>query len=207
MHTSTFWLLMVGVSIGSLSNNGVPANITSIFVDRGLAFETAAAGLAAYGLASTLGKLGWGWLANRLPIRTVLLVLCSYGILAMPSIFLLPAAMEQAPLVYGFLVGSFVGAYVPLHGLVWVEYFGRRHVGAISGAGRPLGIALISGSPFLFALTRDLTGSYALSIALTTAAIAVCAVCLFLVRPPQRAPIPSEDGTAEGAKEARPTQS
>jgi sugar phosphate permease len=206
MRTSTFWLLMAGVSIGALSNNGVPANITSMFVDRGLAFETAAAGLVAYGLASTLAKLGWGWLANRLPIRTALLLLSGYGLLAMPSIFLLPAGMAQAPLVYGFLVGSFVGAYVPLHGLVWVAYFGRRHVGAISGAGRPLGIAMLSGSPFLFAFTRDLTGSYAFSIVLTTAAIAVCGACLFLVRPPKPIGGRSDHGTVKDAREAQPTQ-
>jgi sugar phosphate permease len=199
LHTSAFWLLMIGVSIGSLASNGVPSNLTGIMVDRGLPFELAASGLVAYGIASIFAKVVWGWVANRLPIRTTLLLLTAYGIVALPAILIMPAGLGTAALGYGLLVGFFIGAFIPLHQLVWVSYFGRAHVGAISGFGRPLGIALISGGPFLLAFTRDLSGSYATGILITTAAVLVCAVCLYLVRPPRRAPRP---GPAEPAPAA-----
>jgi cyanate permease len=83
-------------------------------------------------------------------------------------------------------VGFFVGAYVPLHNLVWAVYFGRGHVGAISGAARPLGIILISSGPLLLAGTRDAFGSYTPGLVITALALVLCIFCLFLARPMPR---------------------
>ena len=38
VHTRTFWILVIGISIGSLAANGIPSNITNMFVERGLEF-------------------------------------------------------------------------------------------------------------------------------------------------------------------------
>lgn len=188
-----FWLLMVGVSVGSLACNGVPANLTNMFVDRGFALETASSGLVAYGMASILAKFGWGWVANRHHLRTVLMVLAGYGALATSSFILIPSGFGTVSLGYGFLVGFFVGAYVPLHGLVWAVYFGRGHVGSISGAARPLGIIMISSGPLLLASTRDLFGSYTPGLLITSIGLLICIWCLYLARPPRRKIPPAQE--------------
>lgn len=194
LHTRTFWLLMIGVSIGALSNNGIPANMAAIFTDRGFPFETAALALTAYGVGSIFTKFFMGWVANHLHIRTVLLLLTAFGAMVIPSVLLFPSSMGSAALGWGLLVGLFVGAYVPFHQMVWAVYFGRQHVGSISGVARPLGIILISGGPFMLASVRELTGSYDLGILLTGAAVACCFLCMLLVRPP--APKAAPDAAA-----------
>lgn len=191
LHTRTFWLLMVGVSVGALANNGIPANMANIFVDRGFTLELAAVALTLYGVGSVLTKFVVGWIANRVHIRTLLIGLTAFGMVVTPSLLFFPPGLGPLALGYGFMVGLFVGAYVPMHQLVWAAYFGRGHVGAISGVARPLGIILISGSPFLLAFVRDTTGSYDPGILLITGAVAVCCLCLYLVRPPT-APAPRE---------------
>lgn len=185
LHTNTFWLLMVGVSIGSLANNGIPANMANIFVDRGFTLEDAAVALTLYGVGSVTTKFVVGWIANRVHIRTLLMGLTAFGTLVTPSLLFFPPDLGPLPLGYGLLVGLFVGAYVPMHQLVWSVYFGRGHVGAISGVARPMGIILISGSPFMLAFLRDSFGSYDPGILVITAAVAICCVCLHLVRAPK----------------------
>jgi cyanate permease len=183
MKTRTFWLLMIGVSAGGLACNGVPTNATNMFTDRGFALETASGALVAYGLASISARFVWARLADHYHLRTVLLALSIYGALVMPVFLIVPDSFGKFALGYGALVGFFVGAYIPLHSLVWAAYFGRAHVGAISGAARPLGIIFMSSSPFLLAGTRDLFGSYAVGLLLTSGALVICAVCLYLTRP------------------------
>jgi sugar phosphate permease len=183
LGTSTFWYLMVGVSVGSLACNGVPANVTNMFVDRGFALEAASSALVAYGIASILAKVAWGGIANRFHLRTVMIVLCGYGAIATASFVFMPESLGSVALGYGFLVGFFVGAYVPLHGLVWAVYFGRGNVGAISGTARPLGIILISSGPLLLAGTHDLFGSYTPGLLITSAALLVCVWCMYMARP------------------------
>jgi sugar phosphate permease len=183
LGTSTFWFLMIGVSVGSLACNGVPANVTNMFVDRGFALETASSALVAYGIASILAKVAWGWIANRFHLRTVMMVLAAYGAIAISSFVFMPESLGELALGYGFLVGFFVGAYVPLHGLVWAVYFGRGNVGAISGNARPLGIIMISSGPLFLAGTQDLFGSYTPGLLITSAALLVCVWCMYMARP------------------------
>ncbi|HEY3117314.1 MAG TPA: MFS transporter, partial [Chloroflexota bacterium] len=61
LHTSAFWMLLIVIAIGSLANNGIPATLAPIFVDRGYAFEIGAASLAWYGVGSIVTKIVWGW--------------------------------------------------------------------------------------------------------------------------------------------------
>lgn len=191
LHTGAFWVLLFGIALGSLVNNGIPATLAPIFVDRGFSFEIAATALVWYGLASTATKLTWGWVTTRFPVRGVLLILTLYGMAALPSILVFP---ELGPFAYGFVIGIYIGAYAFLSQMVWAEYFGRAYVGAISALGRPLGLAVGAGGPFLLAFTRDLTGSYDLGIWLNALSALLCFGCLFLVRPARRArgtPVPA----------------
>ena len=206
VRTKTFWILMVGVAVGALAANGIPVSFVNIFVDRGLAVDTAATALVAYGIASMTAKIAWGWLANRLHLRVVLLLLTAYGMLAIPSILLVPNSVGSPALAYGFVIGFYVGAYIPLHGLVWATYFGRAHLGAINGVGRPLSAALLSGGPFILASSRDAFGSYTVGLLIATAAVAIAFLAMYVVRPPRP---PSEDRRSEvsggaGAAQAAP---
>lgn len=185
-HTRTFWILMVAVAFGALAANGMPANLTNLFVDRGMDLDTAATALVFYGIASIGAKFFWGWLANRFELRVVLLLLTAYGALAIPAILLVPSSVGSPALAYGALVGFYVGAYIPLHFLVWAAYFGRAHVGAISGVGRPLGAMTLAGGPFVIALARDASGTYTTGLLLAAAGIALAFACLYFVQPPNR---------------------
>jgi len=184
LHTSAFWVLLTGIAIGSLVNNGIPASLAPIFVDHGLSFEMAASALIWYGVASIVTKLFWGWIANRFAVRSVLLILTLYGTFALPSLVFFPSLV--GPMSYGLLSGFYIGAYFFLSQMVWADYFGRSHVGAISALGRPAGLLIGATGPFLLAFTRDLTGSYDLGILLNALSAALCFGCLFLVRPIRR---------------------
>jgi cyanate permease len=164
----------------------VPAIFTRMFVDRGLSLEVASTALVAYGVASMLSKFVWGWLTNRLHVRPSLVILTLAGSFIMPSILLMPQGLSSVTLIYGFLVGFFVGGFIPLHQLVWAAYYGRAHVGAISGVARPLGLFFAASGPFLMAASRDFTGSYSAGILITTASVAVCCACVYLARPRSR---------------------
>jgi cyanate permease len=157
--------------------------LPAIFVDRGFPLELAATALTLYGIASITAKMAWGRVASRFSLRTMLLGLTLFGAVTVPIIVFLPADVGAMSLGYGFIVGLYVGAYVFLSQLVWSDYFGRAHVGAISSTARPLAIIIGSSGPFLLAVTRDATGSYDFGIMLHAVAALLCFACLLLVRP------------------------
>ena len=176
----TLWLLILAAVFGSVSPTAYPVNLVPAYVERGFSPSTAAAAFSAYGLVSFMGRFFWGYLADRLQIRQSLLVISVYSGLALPLVFLLPG---NSALVAAALAGLGLGGWVGLNQVVWAEYFGRAHIGAISGLTRPFVTLSAATGPLYIAALADLTGSYSLSITVMTVSWWVCACILFLVRP------------------------
>jgi MFS family permease len=175
-----FWILVFGISIGGLSYNGLPASLVPMATDRGYSRDLAVLSFSIYGLFSMLGRFFWGYLANRYHIRNVIIAMCVYGIVVTPLFSFLPGALA---LTYGGLVGFVIGGSVALTPLVWPAYYGRAHIGAISGYSRPLSIVVQSIGPLLMAWSFDKTSSYDIALWLTTISWAVCAVTMWAIRP------------------------
>lgn len=179
-RTPTLWLLIAVVVFGSFSPTAFPTNLVNVYVDRGFSASTAAMAFSGYGLASFLGRFLWGGLADRLHIRQTLLVISSYSGFAVAMILLLPG---DSALLGGALAGLGLGGWVGLNQVVWADYFGRAHLGAISGITRPFITLSSATGPFLIAALADLSGTYTVSMLTMAVSWWLCALVLLFVKP------------------------
>ena len=179
-HTRTFWVLAFGLAVGSFSLGGLPASIIPIYTDRGFSAEAAALAFTLYGAMSVAARFFWGYFANRFPIRTVLLGVSAYGAAVSWTILALPGV---AVLAYAPLVGFCIGGYVSFNQAAWAEYYGRAHLGAITGAVRPLVIISASSGPIVLASIYDRFGDYTYGFLLVTLSWLACFGALLLARP------------------------
>lgn len=186
LKSSGFWLLVAGVSLGMLSQTAMPTNMTLLLSDRGFAKEAAILGLTGFGIASVGVKLFWGALAVRFPIRSVLIVVSIYTAACTPLILLARPTESWQGFAYALLIGSSVGGFVAISGSIWAEYYGRAHLGRITGFTRPFGIVASWGGVWLMAYSADVFGSYDPSLMFMTVTWLLCAAALFMVRPPGR---------------------
>jgi len=182
-RTRTLWLLIAVAVFGSVSPTAYPVNLVQAYVERGFSATTAAAAFSAYGLVSFLGRFFWGFLADRLHIRQTLLVISLYSSVSLLMIFVLPG---DTALAAGAIAGLGIGGWVGLNQVVWADYFGRAHLGAISGITRPFITVSSATGPLYIAALADLSGSYSLSMLVMTASWWFCALFLMLVKPAKR---------------------
>ena len=77
------------------------------------------------------------------------------------------------------------GGMIPLQEVIWASYFGRRHIGAIRGAGMPFGLLLGAAAPWLVALSADLTGSYSDALMVVALLNILSGILIFLIPPPR----------------------
>ena len=183
MRTPAFWLLMFGVGIGSLACNGVPTQVTNMFTDRGFTLEVASAALVAYGVASVAARFFWARIIDRHHLRTVLIVISLYGacrdVVVHPDPGIAGASQPAVRRPRRLLRRRLRAAARAGVGRVLRPRARRRDQRRC----RPLGIILISSGPFLLASTRDMFGSYAPGLLLTSAALLMCAACLYMAKP------------------------
>ncbi len=184
-RTRTAWLILAGTSLGGLANGGLPGNMAPMLQDQGLGRDAAVLGLTLYGIGSMGGRFVWSFPADRFHIRWVLMAIAAQGFITTP---LLPLLSGPWALLYPVLVGIGIGGYVGFNQLIWAQYFGRGHLGSITGVARPA-FSLVSGTaPIILSLSSDLTHAYAPALWFIAACYGLAALAYLLAAPP-KAPV------------------
>ncbi|MEO0057354.1 MAG: hypothetical protein RIT17_804 [Pseudomonadota bacterium] len=175
-RTGGFWLLTIISFAMAAGLGGIVVHLIPLLRDLGANPLAAASTASLIGLSSVIGRLGIGFLLDRLPAALV-----SLGVLG------LAAAGIALLLVDGLSMGAFAaillglaaGAEIDLLAYLTAQHFGQREYGAIYGWQYSIFALGYGLSPFALGKLRDGTGSY--DLALTLSALLVgCAALLML---------------------------
>ncbi|MBE0537813.1 MAG: MFS transporter [Phycisphaerae bacterium] len=198
MRTLTFWAFSLGLSTYGLVITGVTFHLTSLGEEMG---RSRAATLAIFWPMSVIGVVARfisSWLSDRSPIglKWHLFVMMAAEVVGTVGVlfFHTRAGWVLAALGYG-VTGGLMGA---LLNIAWPRFFGRRHLGAISGLNMSVMVWASAVGPWLFSLGHRFTGDYRTAIAgcLVLPAV-VMAVALKADNPQQRCCV---DDTAPGTE-------
>jgi MFS family permease len=188
--TSTYWRIIVAITLCSIAVTGVYAHIAPLLVERGLSRATATNAVSLYVLASIVAQLTTGLLLDRSRSPRVAVPVLA---LALGGLLLLYFADTPVEAVTGgVLMGASVGAEVSLAKFLHARYFGNRAFGELFGL-QFLFIGLSAGvGPIALGALHDATGSYQVGI-LSSAGLLFASI-LIISRLPHyaRVPVPLE---------------
>ena len=123
-----FWLMALAFTLVSASVQGCVVHIAPMLSDRNLGMRAAASGSSLIGAAVMIGRIGTGYLLDR--IRAALLASILFAASA-SGIALLLLGNRIAPFAGAFLVGLGLGAEVDLIPYLTSRYFGLRDFGKV----------------------------------------------------------------------------
>jgi sugar phosphate permease len=189
LRRPAFYLLLLG-SMCSIAAVGGTNQHLKLFLSLDHGFtQAAAARIASLVLASSLvGRLGMGWLADRIPKKYVMLLIYLLVACAIPVLFLTgtPAAIYIFAVVFGIGLG---GEYMVIP-LMAAELFGVQVLGRIMGivlAADGVGEAV---APWLVGRMRDAAGSYASGFAALIGCALVGAIAIVFLPGGSSPPVP-----------------
>jgi MFS family permease len=163
MRTEPFWLLVAAFVFGNLCSQTMHVHQVAYLVDHGLAAIVAASVVGVVGLSSIVGKIGGGWLSDRIEREVV--YVAGIAIMVASCLVLLALGASPTPLgAYGYavLLGVGYSATASLIPAMVSDRYSGAHFGAIIGAclvGSAVGSAA---GPLAAGRLYDLTGSYTL---------------------------------------------
>ncbi|KXB05763.1 hypothetical protein AKJ49_00160 [candidate division MSBL1 archaeon SCGC-AAA382A03] len=175
----SFWMIVVAFFLTSMSNTGILQNhVDFLTTTGGFKLQVIGASLGGVGIASTFGKLGFGWLSDK--IRAKYCTLLSFIFQAVSIIILLNASTLWMVWIYALLMGLGVGGWAPLSSVLISKNFGLTSYGGIYGI---VSSALCIGTgigPLIGGYMHDLTSSYyqAFLFLLVLYAIAIPAILI-----------------------------
>jgi MFS transporter, OFA family, oxalate/formate antiporter len=159
MRTRQFWTLWVSILIIAAAYGGAHIHMIPIVMDHGFTLPAAAGMMSLVGLGLLVGRVGVGFLLDRIWGPAV-----GFPVLCLPALacFLLMGTGSDviAISIAAFLLGFAAGAESDLIAFLAARYFGMAHFGRIYGMlYMPFGL-FSAISPLIYGIVRDRTGSY-----------------------------------------------
>jgi MFS family permease len=185
LRSRAFWALFAAYFFTPLAVFPVATHAVAFTVDHGYPAMLAASAFGAMGLMSSLGRVGFGFAADRFggPLAATLSYACTAG----GTAALL--ALDVAPgagwlVIFSLLFGLGFGARGPIITAMASERFGGRRFGVIYGVlNLGNGVAGAIG-PWFGGVVHDVTGSYRLAFLAAIAFSGCGAACFWLARRP-----------------------
>jgi sugar phosphate permease len=184
VRTPAFWIVGMGLASMSMLSTGLQFHMVSIFEDGGLSASAAAAAFGSIALTSAVVRIVSGIIVDRVPVRFLLFA----ALVGQVASLVMAPRLHDAPtaLSYGVVLGITNSLALTVSAVVWAKYFGRRHLGSISGIAS---LVLVGGSalgPMPMGIARDLLGSYDTVLTAASALPLLLAVAVLSVRRPRR---------------------
>lgn len=180
-HDSAFWTMICIFSLAGASVHGAILHMSAIFTDRGVSPERAAIATSLVGAAVIVGRLGSGYLLDRLFAPRVAILF--YGATAVGMATLCAGNAGNVALVASFLIGLGMGAEVETMGYMISRYFGLLAFG--TAYGYAFGAFMISGAAgvLLMGAGYDRFHSYTIPLAGLCGAMVVALILLTRLGP------------------------
>ncbi len=165
MRTKEFWLFMGYLSGMFMVNSAFQVHQIFYFVeDTGLTKSEAAVTFTLVFLLSGIGRLGAGYMLDKVDYRLVLAIVA--GMLTASMLYLQFVTVTTVALAMPFvaLFGIGFGSVIPTRGTLGSMMFGTRSLGSIVGILQGGSVAAGVLGPIFMAWVFDVTGDYRASI-------------------------------------------
>ena len=185
MRTKALWLTIVAVSAVFFVNGSVNLHAVANFQDRGMPAGLAVSVTTIFALTSTVMTFVSGFALERVHVRygAILASMCYLAAVVVITV----ADTYALAVLFGVLFGLANGAWTTVERLLYPDYFGRRHVGAIRGFVSPFRGMVSPFGAILAGFIRDTRGSYTLAFVIFAGMCVLATLSLVLATPPRKA--------------------
>lgn len=187
LRTPSFYGLVIAFGFFSINIVVLLLQTVPYLTDYGFTRNEAAFAMFIASIPAMLSKPVWGYLIDRSPAKPLAALSAAVTGLAL---FAIVAAVGQGELWLIYLayvvLGLGWGGMIPMQEVIWASFFGRRHIGAIRGAGMPFALTLGAIAPWLTSYYYDQVGNYDGALLVVAALNVLSGVLIFLVPPPVR---------------------
>lgn len=181
--TRAFWMYGLALAFNSFFITGLTFHIVSIFENEGFLKEDAIRiFLPAAIVAVTLSTI-FNFLSDYIALQVYLYALLLGGLLASLGFLLLSTPVGVPFLIAGF--GTMGGFFAVLNAVAWPRFYGRTHLGSITGKVMSFLILASALAPTIFSLSLSTFGTYHLVGYLGLAFLLFMAIAAVKAKNPQ----------------------
>lgn len=182
LRTPVFWLLSMVFGLRQLIIGAIGLHQVPFLIDIGVDAQMAATVLGMTAITSIIGRLGFGWLADRIEKRFVMAA--TIGLAGLGALILANVTVWWHLIFFVVTYGIGWGGGATIMSVLRAEYFGRRAFGTISGMMdfvQMFGLVL---GPVFAGFVFDVTSSYYIAFMIFAVSGALASAIMLFIKPP-----------------------
>jgi MFS family permease len=186
MRCLTFWKLNAVVCTSALVGTGLIFHQVSLLAEHGVNRTEALGLIGIQAVVGTFSSLLFGYLTDRYQSRYLMAFAMLFFFMAVCLLIVMP--IPAMAILYSGLLGLHGGIIRSTGTVVWINYYGRLHQGAVRGAAFSIMIFASALGPVPLALAKDYFGGYN-QVLMVFAVLPIITGCWVLTaKPPQKEP-------------------
>jgi MFS family permease len=178
--TREFWVLLASFFFAGAGITGFIVHAVPMLTSQGVSTIMAASAVTTFSISAIAGRVGAGWLMDRIFAPRLAAVALAIPVGAMA--LLLGAPSYPVALLAAAMVGISTGAEYNMISYLTANYFGFKRYGTISGWMNTTFTLGCTGGPLLAAWMVTATGSYDTTIIMLGASFGLASVIMLLCR-------------------------
>ena len=183
LRTRAFWIFNLSLGLNSYAGTGYTFHVVSIAEDLGVGKAVILHAFVPASIFGILVSFLVGAVSNRIQLKHLLLLLPAGGLCFSLGPLIRPEATGWF-VIFG--LGLSGGVFGFLTGMVWPRFFGRKHLGAISGVNMSTLVYSSAIAPLCFSLVYESTGHYRVMFMIITILSIISIIASFWAGNPQR---------------------
>lgn len=184
-RTAAFWTFSLSLALSALYTTGLTFHVVSIFQAVEMTRSQAVMIFLPMSGVAVVTRFLTGWLSDRMALNLLLVAMLTFMATSMIGLSNLKPGWPVAMVIIGN--GVTTGMFGLLSTVTWANFFGRRHLGAISGLNMSMIVLFSAVGPVLFSRSLSWTGAYRSAGVACLLATAVLFVAALRVRRPRQA--------------------
>ena len=185
LRNPTFWKLVMCITCTSLVGTGVIFYADRVLEPVGMSGNKPYYVLALQALLATITCIVAGYLTSKIQARYLLAT--AMFLLATAMALLVTMSSPWMVLPFAIMGGVHGGIIRTVGSVVWVNYYGREHQGAVAGAAVSVAVAGSALGPLPLAISEDLFGTLEPALILFMCLPIISGIVVLSAVPPKRA--------------------
>ncbi len=181
-RSPVFWVYAAALGMHALFGTALTFHVVDIFAEHGRSAGEAFGYFLPVSVVSTSVNLAASQVVDRCALKPFLVVMLVAFLVGAGGLLQLHSTAGYWLLVAGFGVGG--GLWGVISNLAWVRFFGRRHLGEVSGFAISLTVFGSAVGPAMFSVGHDLGGVYAWPVGACVVLLTLLLVAALWVRQP-----------------------
>ncbi|MDP6491575.1 MAG: MFS transporter [Kiritimatiellia bacterium] len=166
-RTYRFWVFALGIALFGFYVTGMSFHAASIFESAGMERNRGYMIFLYASIVSVALRPIVGWLSDRIPLKFLMMALMVGICMSTLGLRILAEGLSMWMVIAGNgIAGATLGT---LGSITWPNFFGREHLGAISGFNMSITVFASAIGPWLFSQCLAHTDTYSLALLGTTA--------------------------------------